>query len=142
MFQLHPQLAADCAVIGRFPLSLLLLLRDANYPWFVLVPMREGFREIHHLPEVDQRQLLIESVDLAQGMERAFAPDKMNVAALGNIVPQLHVHHVARYKTDPAWPAPVWGRVPAVAYAEDQIAGVAERLIQALPADAGFRRSD
>lgn len=138
MFELHPQLAADCALLGRFPLCRLLLLRDANYPWFVLVPARSDIREIHHLSESDQRQLLRESVALARAMEQAFAPDKLNVAALGNMVPQLHVHHVARYRTDPAWPAPVWGRVPPRPYGAGELEAIAGRLIAALPADAGF----
>lgn len=138
MFQLHPQLAADCVELGRFPLCRLLLLRDANYPWFVLVPARADVREIHHLAEPDQLQLLKESVALARAMEQAFAPDKLNVAALGNMVPQLHVHHVARYKDDPAWPAPVWGRVPAKAYAEGELEATAGRLLAALPDGCGF----
>lgn len=138
MFALHPQLAADCLLLGRFPLCLLLLLKDANYPWFVLVPERADIREIHHLTDDDQRQLLRESVTLARAMEAAFQPDKLNVAALGNLVPQLHVHHVARYHADPAWPAPVWGRVPARAYAPDELARTAAHLLDALPADAPF----
>jgi diadenosine tetraphosphate (Ap4A) HIT family hydrolase len=138
MFQLHPQLAADCALLGQFPLCQLLLLRDANYPWFVLVPTRDDIREIHHLADADQQQLLRESVLLAKAMEQAFAPDKLNVAALGNMVPQLHVHHVARYRNDPAWPAPVWGRVPATVYGAGELEAVARRLIAALPADADF----
>lgn len=142
MFQLHPQLAADCAVLGRFSLCQLLLLRDANYPWFLLVPMRADVREIHHLDAADQLQLLRESVALAQALDQAFAPDKLNVAALGNMVPQLHLHHIARYRTDPAWPAPVWGRVPSAAYGEGQLETVAQRLIDALPADAGFVPAD
>ncbi len=118
---LHAQLKQDCHVLGRFPLSLLLLLDDAQYPWFILVPQRRDVCEIHHLCEADQQQLLRESVILAQAMERAFTADKMNVAALGNVVPQLHVHHIARFRDDPAWPAPVWGRLPPVAYAPDEL---------------------
>ncbi len=139
MFQLHPQLAADCVTLGTFPLSQLLMLRDANYPWFLLVPARSGIGEIHHLVEADRQQLLHESVCLSQAIEQAFKPDKLNVAALGNMVPQLHVHHIARYRTDPAWPAPVWGRVPASAYTDDAaMMTVADRLTGALPLDAGF----
>jgi diadenosine tetraphosphate (Ap4A) HIT family hydrolase len=141
MFQLHPRLAADCEQLGRFSLCQLLLLRDANYPWFILVPQKEDITEIHHLGEADQQQLLRESVLLARAMERAFAPDKLNVAALGNLVPQLHVHHIARYREDPAWPAPVWGRLPAKPYQADQLAETAGRLIAALPPDAGFEPS-
>jgi diadenosine tetraphosphate (Ap4A) HIT family hydrolase len=114
-------------------------MRDANYPWFILVPCREDVREIHHLDTADQQQLLRESVQLAQAMEQAFTPDKLNVAALGNMVPQLHVHHVARYRDDPAWPAPVWGRAPARPYAAEQLAETKTRLLAALSAEAGFR---
>lgn len=139
MFQLHPQLAADCEMLGHFALCRLLLLRDANYPWFVLVPDRADITEIHQLDEADQQQLMRESVWLARAMAQAFSPDKLNVAALGNLVPQLHIHHVARYRNDPAWPAPVWGRVPAKAYEEGALAETAQRLLAALPAEAGFR---
>lgn len=142
MFQLHAQLAADCEVLGSFPLCHLLLLRDANYPWFVLVPARNDIREIHHLTVDDQQQLLRESVALATAMEQAFSPDKLNVAALGNMVPQLHVHHVARYRSDPAWPAPVWGRVPAKRYEADAMVDVASRLVEALAPEAGFTPAD
>lgn len=138
MFKLHPQLAADCEQLGHFSLCHLLLLRDANYPWFVLVPARADIREIHHLTPADQQQLLQESVVLAQMMETVFVPDKLNIAALGNIVPQLHIHHVARYQSDPAWPAPIWGKVPAVPYQDDQLSVVANRLMAALPAGVAF----
>jgi diadenosine tetraphosphate (Ap4A) HIT family hydrolase len=123
---LHPQLAADTVLVGRFALSELRLMRDANYPWCLLVPRRAGAREIHLLAEADQLQLLRESSRLAAAMAALFGADKMNVAALGNVVPQLHVHHIVRHVGDPAWPAPVWGRMPAQPYAE---AALAERLL-------------
>lgn len=113
---LHPQLEQDCFVVGRLPLCVVLMMNDSNYPWFILVPQREGISEIHHLGEEERQQLMRESCQLAEAIEQAFEADKINVAALGNMVPQLHIHHVARYKTDPAWPAPIWGRVPAVPY--------------------------
>ncbi len=115
-FELHPQLAADSVVLGCFELSLLLLSNDANYPWCILVPQREDVREIYGLDGADRRQLLDESVQLGRAMMAACGGDKLNVAALGNVVPQLHLHHIVRYENDPAWPAPVWGRVPARAY--------------------------
>lgn len=117
---LHAQLKKDCFVLGRFPLSLLLLLNDANYPWFILVPQREHVSEIHQMSEPDQQQLMRESSLLAACIDTAFKADKINVAALGNVVPQLHIHHIVRYKTDPAWPAPVWGKLPALAYSKDE----------------------
>lgn len=120
MFELHPQLAADCFAVGRLDLCQLLLLNDAQYPWCVLVPEREAVREIHELGDTDQRLLIAESSRLARAMERLFRPDKLNIAALGNMVPQLHLHHIARYRDDAAWPAPVWGRVPAKPYSAEQ----------------------
>lgn len=111
MFQLDPQLAQDTLPVGRFPLSLLLLSRDANYPWCILVPQREDVFEIHHLSGEDQQQLIRESSQLSETMTSLFDAHKMNVAALGNQVRQLHVHHVARFQDDPAWPKPIWGVV-------------------------------
>ncbi len=131
-FILHPQLDRDCHVLGSFPLSLLLLLDDSRYPWFILVPQRQGIREIHHLSGADQQQLLRESTALALAMETAFSPDKLNIAALGNIVPQLHVHHIARFISDPAWPAPVWGELPAEPYALESRQRVTEKIVSQL----------
>jgi diadenosine tetraphosphate (Ap4A) HIT family hydrolase len=129
---IHPQLRNDCLILGHLELCHLLLLRDANYPWLILVPDREAITEIHQLDEADQQQLMRESVLLSRALETAFSPDKLNIAALGNIVPQCHVHHIVRYRTDVAWPAPVWGRVPVKAYSEDALAGVVAKLKQAL----------
>ncbi|MBD3617964.1 MAG: HIT domain-containing protein [Chromatiales bacterium] len=116
MAELHPQLAKDCIEIGRFPLCRVLLMNDANYPWFILVPDREGAREIYQLTEADQQQWLRESTELSRAIVELFQPDKLNIGALGNMVPQLHIHYIARYQDDPAWPRPVWGQVPAKAY--------------------------
>lgn len=121
MFQLHPQLAQDTLPVGRFPLSLLLLSKDGNYPWCILVPQREDVYEIHHLSGEDQQQLIHESSQLAETMTSLFDAYKMNVAALGNQVRQLHVHHVARFQDDPAWPAPIWGAMEAKAYPRDAL---------------------
>lgn len=116
MFELHPQLAGDCFTLGDFPLSRLLLMNDCQYPWFILVPRRANLREIYQLSEPDQQQLLRESSYLSDYLMKHFAGDKLNVAALGNMVPQLHLHHIVRYAADPAWPRPVWGVLPAQAY--------------------------
>ncbi len=132
MFQLHPQLSQDCEYLGRFPLSHLLWMRDANYPWAILVPDREGVREIHELSEEDQGQLMRESCGLSRVLATLFQADKMNLGALGNLVPQLHIHHVVRYRSDPAWPAPVWGRVPAGAYDPQVLSQTLARLQDAL----------
>lgn len=118
MFTLDPRLAADCPVVGRFPLSLLLLKDESRYPWFILVPQREGLRELHDLGESDRFRFFEESVLLSRAMEQALAPDKLNVAALGNRVAQLHLHHIARFARDAAWPDPVWGRLERIPYTD------------------------
>ena len=125
---LHPQLQQDCVLVASLRLSLLLLMRDANYPWFVLVPQRDGISEIYQLDPADQQQLLRESSYLAQSMALAFGAHKINIAALGNVVPQLHLHHIVRYRDDPAWPAPVWDRLPAKPYSEELLNAVIARL--------------
>ena len=130
MFTLHPQLQADCIPLGRFPLCQLLLLNDSNYPWFILVPEREAFSEIYQLSAEDQQQLMCESSHLAQRLAERFKADKMNIAALGNIVPQLHLHHIVRYQHDPAWPAPVWGKVPAKPYGAEALATLKQTLAE------------
>ena len=118
MFELHPQLIADTVELGKFPLSTLLLMNDSQYPWCILVPMRDDIREIYQLTEEDQQQLQKESSLLGQALMKTFAGDKLNIAALGNMVPQLHVHHIVRYTTDIAWPKPVWGQQPPLPYDE------------------------
>jgi diadenosine tetraphosphate (Ap4A) HIT family hydrolase len=129
---IHEQLLADCTVIGRFALCHLLLMNDAKYPWCILVPDRPEIQEIYQLNDADQRQLLAESSSLGQTMMRLYAGDKLNVAALGNVVPQLHVHHIVRYRDDPAWPAPVWGRLPARPYTDAELQERKDRLRTAL----------
>lgn len=124
-FELHPQLAADTVEIGDFPLCRLLLMNDRQYPWTILVPRRAGLREIYELHESDQLRFWRESAQLSQALMRAFNGDKLNVAAFGNMVPQLHIHHIVRFKGDPAWPAPVWGKHPAQPY---ESAALNERL--------------
>lgn len=138
MAELHPQLQADTVEIGRFPLCRLLLSRDANYPWCILVPDRAEITEICQLAAEDQMQLMRESVALSQALMQVFHPDKLNIAALGNVVPQLHVHHIVRYRHDPAWPAPVWGRVPAAEYRPGGLDEVAAKLRSVLGAESGF----
>lgn len=132
MFELHPRLAQDSIVIGEFDLSLLLLSRDANYPWCILVPKREDIFEIHHLSEEEQLQLIRESCRLSEVMTSVFDADKMNVAALGNVVRQLHIHHIARFTDDPAWPQPIWGKLPSKEYSTDEFAERIKRLQNAL----------
>lgn len=133
-FELHPQLAADCLEVGLFPLCRLLLRLDARYPWFILVPQRPGLTEIHHLTAAERAQLIEESAMLAQGLTEAYQPDKLNIAAIGNLVPQLHVHHIVRYRSDPAWPQPVWGYLPPLPYGEGRAAARAAEMRSLLSA--------
>jgi diadenosine tetraphosphate (Ap4A) HIT family hydrolase len=128
MAALHPQLAADCKVLGRFPLCHLLLVNDCNYPWFILVPDRADIREIYQLEATDRNQLLDESCLLSEFLMNEFNGDKLNVAALGNLVPQLHLHHVVRYESDPAWPTPVWGKHAALPYSETALEEIKTKL--------------
>lgn len=132
-FKLHPRLAADTATVGDLPLCRLLLMNDAQYPWFILVPRRENAREIYLLEEPDQQQLLRESSLLSRALMDAFSGEKLNVAALGNMVPQLHLHYIVRYAGDPAWPGPVWGRHPPRPYADAERAERLDALRAALP---------
>ncbi len=108
-FALHPRLAADTHELGRWPLSRLLLMDDSRWPWLVLVPQRPRLREIHDLAAGDRALLVEEIARAGLALQRLCRPDKINVGALGNLVPQLHVHVVARFAADPAWPGPVWG---------------------------------
>lgn len=127
-FELHPRLRQDCLDVGCFALSTLLLMNDRQYPWFILVPRWAGISEIYQLPEDDRLQLMRESCALSDALAAVYRPDKLNVAAIGNLVPQLHVHHVARYKTDIAWPAPIWGKFDPLPYDETDARAHIERL--------------
>jgi len=129
MIKLHPQLEKDCIVLGEFSLCTLLLLDDSNYPWFILLPNREDVTEIHQLSGKDQQQLLAESMFFSRCLEQVFNPDKLNIAALGNVVPQLHIHHIARFIDDACWPTPVWGAVPAKPYSVEQINIIKNQLV-------------
>lgn len=132
MFELDPRLQRDTIELGRLPLCRLLLMNDRTYPWFILVPQRENAREIHHLADEDQRQLWRESALLAGWMESTFSFRKLNVAVLGNIVSQLHMHHVGRCEADPTWPGPVWGQRPPVPYRDEEICGLRQQALNGL----------
>jgi Diadenosine tetraphosphate (Ap4A) hydrolase and other HIT family hydrolases len=134
-FALDPRLAADGRLLAHAPLCELLLMEDARYPWCVLVPRRAGVTELFQLGMADRAQLWHESACLSQALLAEFHGDKLNVAALGNVVPQLHLHHIVRHVGDDAWPGPVWGRHPPRPYASDAQAVVCARLLAALPAD-------
>lgn len=115
-FALHPQLAADCAEIGDLPLSRLLLMNDARFPWVIAVPRREHIRELFELSAEDRAVLMEEVAQVASTLQDLSGAEKMNIAALGNQVPQLHVHIIARFAEDSAWPNPVWGAGAREAY--------------------------
>lgn len=138
MFTLDPRLQQDTLLVGDFPLCRLLLMNDANYPWFILVPRREAVSELFQLDLADQQALWLETTRLAETLKDAFVADKMNVATLGNMVSQLHMHVIVRRREDVAWPAPVWGKHPAKAYTAEQIAAVRERLRLVLTSDFSF----
>jgi diadenosine tetraphosphate (Ap4A) HIT family hydrolase len=127
-FALQPRLAADTVEVTRLPLCRVLLMKDRRFPWLILVPEREGAREIAELPPADRAELIEEIARASDVLTRLFQPDKLNVGALGNVVPQLHVHVVARFSSDPAWPGPVWGSGPAVPYAEGELIEIQDRL--------------
>jgi len=113
---LDPRLAADTVPVGDLPLTQVLLSNDANYPWLILVPRRPGLIELIDLADADQIQLLGETAAAARTLKSVTKCDKLNIAALGNSVAQLHVHVIARRHSDAAWPKPVWGVKPPAAY--------------------------
>lgn len=120
-WQLHPQLADDTTPVIELPLCEVRLMDDANHPWLVLVPRVAGITEIIDL-DAAQRLQLSEEIDTScRALRMLFKPDKLNVAALGNMVPQLHVHVIARYRSDIAWPRPVWGAANARPYAPEEL---------------------
>ncbi len=133
-FVLDPQLARDTLVVGDLPLARVLLMNDANYPWLILVPRHGGATEIMDLDEDQRTQLMGEIALTAQVLKDATACHKINVAAIGNVVAQLHVHVVARRRDDAAWPRPVWGLAPARPYEPAE----RERLIAAIRREVAF----
>lgn len=121
MFRLHPRLAADTRSICHLALCEVRLMDDRRFPWLVLVPQQPGITEVHQLEQSDQRLLTIESSHAARVLEQCYAPDKINLGALGNLVPQLHWHVVARRTDDPCWPGPVWGCGERLPYPADEL---------------------
>jgi diadenosine tetraphosphate (Ap4A) HIT family hydrolase len=131
-FAIDPRLVGDTHAITELSLCDLLLMDDARFPWLILVPRIAGARELIDLDEGDQRTLLGDVCRVGRVLEELVRPDKLNIAALGNAVPQLHVHVIARFTTDAAWPQPVWGRGERVPYAHEQRAARIEALHAAL----------
>jgi len=131
-FELHPQLAADTVPVSDLDLCRVLLCTDSTYPWLILSPMRDGLRDFHDLEEADGVTAMQEIRQCSEALVALFGPDKMNVAALGNQVPQLHIHIIARFESDPAWPGPIWGKVPATPYDASALDALVDRLRSAL----------
>jgi len=127
-WSLHAQLKQDTIDIGDLPLCRVLVIKDANYPWLLLVPRRKDAVEIIDLAEVEQAQLMTEVARVARALKDITKCDKLNIAALGNMVPQLHVHVIARRQGDAGWPRPIWGAAPAIAHDRGEL----DRFIGAL----------
>ena len=132
MFELDPVLGADTLVVGDLPLCRVLLMNDSQYPWLILVPRRPQLVELADLDEQDYLLFCAESRTVAIAMMKHYAGHKMNIGALGNVVAQLHIHHVVRFHDDPSWPAPVWGKLPAVNYTDEEAARQVAQLQQVL----------
>lgn len=131
-FVLHEKLTADTIEVARLDLSLLLLMNARQWPWLILVPRRPDIREIHELPALDRTILMDEISRCSRLLADLFKPDKINIGALGNIVPQLHVHVIARTAADPAWPKPVWGAVAPEPYPPAELAARLDSLRRGL----------
>ena len=121
-FTLHSRLEADTHFATDWPLCRVLVMNDARYPWLVLVPRREGVTEVTQLEPADRTQLMDEIARAGHFLQALPEVAKLNIGALGNKVPQLHVHVVGRHQGDPAWPGPVWGHSPAIPYDADALA--------------------
>jgi diadenosine tetraphosphate (Ap4A) HIT family hydrolase len=120
-FVLHPQLEKDSVLVAKLTLCSVRLINDINYPWLILVPQVAGISDIIDLSDAQQQILWQESALVSRVLKHLFTPDKLNVAALGNVVSQLHLHHIVRYKDDISWPRPVWGQVPSKLYSNQQL---------------------
>jgi len=131
MFMLHQRLQEDTIGIVRLELSRVLLMNDSSFPWLILVPERENVREIHELGAADRTVLIEEIAAASEIIQLLYSPDKLNTGALGNLVPQLHIHVIGRFRTDRAWPGPVWGTGPAQPYSEEELDIVSGRFRKA-----------
>ncbi len=132
VFELHPQLAADSFAITSWPLCELRVINDANYPWLVLVPRKAGLKDFDDLSPADMATAGEEIRQASRALRKLYRPDKLNVAALGNQVPQLHIHVVARFHGDAAWPNPIWGVAPARPYSsqdDERLVALKEALL-------------
>jgi len=128
---LHQRLQEDTIGIVRLELSRVLLMNDSSFPWLILVPERENVREIHELGAADRTVLIEEIAAASEIIQLLYSPDKLNTGALGNLVPQLHIHVIGRFRTDRAWPGPVWGSGPVQPYAAEEMDRASDRLRKA-----------
>lgn len=131
-FCLDPRLAADSYLLSELPLCQLRLIDDARYPWLVLIPRRAGVSEVFELSVEDQHQMWREAAMIGRAVKADHAGDKLNIASLGNMVPQLHIHVIVRYQGDAAWPGPVWGQGKAEPYGPQGLAEVRERVLSVI----------
>ena len=128
MFQLHQILATDTIEITRWDVSRVLLMKDANYPWIILVPARSGLIGLHELDQTDLPVMMEEIVRTGEVLKKLYDPTRINVASLGNMVEQLHVHVIARFEDDLAWPKPVWGAHEPKPYAAQELEDTTNKL--------------
>ena len=131
-FQLDAVLERDTFEVRKLALSHVLVMNDARYPWIILVPARADLTEIHDLDPQDQQVLMAEMMQISTALEGLYKPEKINIGALGNIVSQLHIHIIARFEDDPAWPGPVWGHSAAEPYAPGALEKVRAKLLGAV----------
>ena len=127
-FKLDPQLAADTIELGKLSVCKILLMNDSQFPWIILVPERANITELYQLSDTDIAQVQKESLIISRLMMQHFKGDKLNTGALGNVVSQLHLHHIVRFQTDPVWPKPVWGNIKATPYSNDNLAKLTKLL--------------
>ena len=128
LFKLDSRLENDTSLLASWPLCDLLLMNESQYPWCILVPRVANLSEIYQLSRSQRQQLDLESIFLSKTLMHIFDGDKLNIAALGNVVKQLHIHHVVRFSSDPAWPAPIWGKLAVKPYSEEALAQCLDRL--------------
>ncbi len=132
MFILNERLDNDTVRVAKLRLNLVLLMKDRSFPWLILVPERKDIGEIHELAKED-RLILVEEISfVSKIIEDIYRPDKINIGALGNLVPQLHIHIIGRFKNDRAWPGPVWGKVDPEPYTGKELEEATSRLKSSL----------
>lgn len=132
MFTLNDRLKTDTLEVARLKLSRVLLMNDRALPWLILVPERDNITEWHDLLYEDRMTLMEEIVLISSVIQKLYKPDKINIGSLGNIVSQLHIHIIGRFKSDRAWPGPLWGTVPITPYADNECRAVCEKIRAAL----------